>query len=62
MKSLKQQNFLAEEFIEKLPNKYDTLIGENGIRLSGGEKTKVIYSKSNSQKKSIILLDEAIHL
>ena len=42
----------ANEFIEKLPKKYETLIGENGVRLSGGEKQRLIYSKSNFKKKS----------
>ena len=38
----------SEEFINQFPNKYDTIIGENGIRLSGGEKQD-LNSKSNSQ-------------
>jgi len=49
----------ADEFIEKLPNKYDTLIGENGIRLSGGEKQRLSIARAILKKSSIILLDEA---
>ncbi len=49
----------ASEFIEKLPNKYDTLIGENGIRLSGGEKQRLSIARAILKKSPIILLDEA---
>ncbi len=49
----------ADEFIKKLPNKYDTLIGENGIRLSGGEKQRLSIARAILKKSSIILLDEA---
>ena len=49
----------AQEFIEKLPNKYDTLIGENGIRLSGGEKQRLSIARAILKKSPIILLDEA---
>ncbi len=49
----------ADEFIKKLPNKYDTLIGENGIRLSGGEKQRLSIARAILKKSKIILLDEA---
>ncbi len=49
----------CDEFINKLPNKFETFIGENGYRLSGGEKQRLSIARAMLKKSKIILLDEA---
>jgi len=56
---LAANNSHADEFIQKLPKGYETFIGENGVRLSGGEKQRLSIARAMLKKSSIILLDEA---
>ena len=50
---------MCTDFINKLENKFETKIGENGIKLSGGEKQRLSIARAMLKKSKIILLDEA---
>ncbi len=50
---------MCKDFVDNLENGYQTLIGENGVRLSGGEKQRLSIARAFLKKSKIILLDEA---
>ena len=49
----------CDEFVSRLPNGYDTVIGENGSELSGGERQRISIARAFLKDAPIILLDEA---
>ena len=49
----------AKEFVDKLPNKIDTMVGDRGVSISGGERQRIVLARAFIKKPEILILDEA---